>query len=84
MKYQAPKINTHSADEILGRLARHAAGRIPNPLVRAIVEEIQPEIDDALREHFGEHEIDLSRLNGGLTRVGRVMQRMHNRRTQQP
>ena len=68
------------ASEVAGRLLRKGVQRLGNPMVEAIFEEMQPEIEGLLSQHLGDSEIDLASVNAGLNRAGRVIQRVQNSR----
>jgi len=45
-------------------------------MVEAIFEEMGPEIDGLLKKHLGSLEVDLTQIQNGLDRVGRVAQKI--------
>ena len=81
MRHQSPRVNskgpTVHADEIAGHVLRSAVQRgVKNPMVEAIFEEMGPEIDGLLKRHLGSVEVDLTQMQNGLDRVGRVAQKI--------
>ncbi len=83
MKHASPKVNSPKGPTInTGHLVGHVLRRVAkkNPVMDAIFEEMSPEIDDLLQKHLAGQEVDLEVMQNGLTRAGRVMQKIANAR----
>jgi hypothetical protein len=70
---------TVEVSEVAQHIVRHAVRRISNPVVAAIVEEMQPEIDGLLKRSFRGQEVNITQVHAGLNRAANVVRRVNER-----
>jgi hypothetical protein len=72
VRHLAPKIENDGPglNDLAAKLVRNVASR--NPLTAAIYEELQPEVDGALKNALGNQHVDLSVVHEVATRAHKI------------
>ena len=75
MKHQAPIIDDPQAgpgfDSIAEKVVRNIVSR--NPLMAAVYEEMEPEVQGLLKEHLGNQNINLASIHAVTQRGARIV-----------